>query len=93
MVTIKINKTVGLLCNLQNLPPRTALIKIYQVLVRPHLDYVDVLYDQVFNLFFQQKLQFIQHRACLTITGAIWGASREDLPRARVRITAITKMV
>ena len=29
MVTTKINKTIGLLCKLQNLPPRTVLIKIY----------------------------------------------------------------
>ena len=27
----------------------------------------------------------MQHRACLAITGAIWEASRENLPRARVR--------
>ena len=30
---------------LQNLPPRSALIK---ALVRPHLDYSDILYDQVY---------------------------------------------
>ena len=29
MVTTKINKTIGLFCKLQNLPPRTVLIKIY----------------------------------------------------------------
>ena len=79
MVTTKINKTIGLLRKLQNLLPRTALIKIYKAFVRPHLDYGDILYDQAFNLSFQQKLESIQYRACLAITGAIRGTSREKI--------------
>ena len=43
MVTTKINKTIGLLRKLQNLLPRTDLIKIYKAFVRPHLDYGDIL--------------------------------------------------
>ena len=64
MVTTKINKTIGLLCNLQNLLPRTALITIYKAFVRSHLDYGDILYDQVFNLSFHQKLESIQYSRC-----------------------------
>ena len=79
MVTTKINKTIGLLRKLKNLLPRTALIKIYKAFVRPHLDYGDILYDQAFNLSFQQKLESIQYRACLAITGAIPGTSREKI--------------
>ena len=79
MVTTKINKTIGLLRKLQNLLPRTNLIKIYKAFVRPHLDYGDILYDQAFNLSFQQKLESIQYRACLAITGAIQGTSREKI--------------
>ena len=79
MVTTKINKTIGLLRKLKNLLPRTALIKIYKAFVRPHLDYGDILYDQAFNLSFQQKLESIQYRACLAITGAIQGTSREKI--------------
>ena len=60
MVTTKINKTIGLLRKLQNLLPRTALIKIYKAFVRPHLDYGDILYHQAFSLSFQQKLESIQ---------------------------------
>ena len=55
-VTMKINKTTGLLCKLQNLLPRSSLILIYKAIVRPHLDYDDILYDQAFYLFFHQKL-------------------------------------
>ena len=79
MVTTKINKTIGLLRKLKNLLPRTALIKIYKAFVRPHLDYGDILYDQAFNLSFQQKLESIQYRVCLAITGAIRGTSREKI--------------
>ena len=79
MVTSKINKTIGLLHKLQNLLPRTALIMIYKAFVRPHLNYGDILYDQAFNLSFQQKLQSIQYRPGLAITGAIQGTSREKI--------------
>ena len=79
MVTTKINKTIGLLRKLQNLLPRTNLIKIYKAFVRPHLDYGDILYDQAFNLSFQQKLESIQYREYLAITGAIQGTSREKI--------------
>ena len=71
MVATKMNKAIGLLRKLQNLLPRTALITIYKAFVRPHLDYSDILYDQAFNLSFQHKLESIQYRACLAITGAI----------------------
>ena len=71
MMTTKMNKTIGFLRKLQNLLPRTAFIKIYKAFVRPHLDNGDILYDEAFNLFFQEKLESIQYRPCLAITGAI----------------------
>ena len=57
-----------------------SLIMIYTAFVRPRLDYGDILYNQAFNLSFQQKLEsIIQNRACLRITGAIRGTSREKI--------------
>ena len=47
--------------------------------MRPHLDYSDILYDQAFNLSFQQRLESIQYKACLAITGAIRGTSRKKI--------------
>ena len=79
MVTTKINKTIGFLRKLQNLSPKTVLITIYKAFVRPHLDYGDILYDQAFNLSFQQKLESIQYRVCLAITGARRGTTREKI--------------
>ena len=72
-VTTKKNKFIRILRKQKNLLPRNALITIYKAFVRPHLDYGDVLYDEIFNLSFKQKLKSIQYRACLVITGAIQG--------------------
>ena len=45
----KVNKTIGLLRKLQNILPREALLTIYKLFVRPHLDYGDVIYHQHYN--------------------------------------------
>ena len=59
--------------------PRQALVTIYKAFVRPYLDYGDVLYDQAFNNSFDAKIESIQYNACLAITGAIRGMSREKI--------------
>ena len=64
----KPNKTIGLLL------PRAPLI-IYKSFIKPHLDYGDMIYDQTFNMSFQQKMETIQYNAVLAITGAIRGSS------------------
>ena len=57
----KVNKIIGflLLCKLQNLLPRTTLITIYKAFLRPHMDYGDVDYEEVFSNSFHEKLEFI----------------------------------
>ena len=67
----KTNKTIGLLRKLQTLLPRAPLITIYKLFIRHHLNYGDIIYDQTFNMSFQQKMETIQHNAALPITGAI----------------------
>ena len=79
MILNKVNKTIGLLRELQNILPRSALLTIYKSFVRPHLDYGDIIYDQAYNTSFHQKLEPLQYNACLAITGAIRGTSREKL--------------
>ena len=78
-VLFKINKTIGLIRKLQNLLTRTALTTLYKTFVPPHLDYGDIFYDQAHNASFHQKLESLQYNACLAITGAIRGSSREKL--------------
>ena len=75
----KISKTVGLLRKFQGILPRTSLITIYKLFVRPHLDYGDIIYDQTFNESFHQRIESIQYNAAIAITGAIRGTSSEKL--------------
>ena len=72
-------RTIGLLCHLQTLRPRAALITICKAFVRPHLDYCDVLYNQAFNFLFYEKLESIQYNDCLALTGVIRGTSKENI--------------
>ena len=57
--------------------PRNALLRIYKSFIRPHLDYADIIYDKANNASFKN----VQYRACIAITGAIQGTSRERLYR------------
>ena len=52
---------------------------MYKTSIRPHLDSGDITYDQAYNASFHQKLELLQYNACLAITGAIRGTSREKL--------------
>ena len=68
----KVNKTIGLLRKLQKLLSRSTLITIYKAF-RSHLDYGDILYDQICNGSLHEKLESIQYNACLALKGAIRG--------------------
>ena len=59
--------------------PRNALLTIYKSFIRPHLDYGDISYDNPNNENFQSKLEKVQYRASLAITGAIKATSRERI--------------
>ena len=39
----KVNQTIGLLRKSQNTLPRPSLLTIYKSLIRPHLDYCDII--------------------------------------------------
>ena len=76
------NKLIGLIKRLSINLPRNALLTIcksFISFIRPHLDYGDILCDNPNNESFQSKLEKVQYRACLPITGAIKGTSRESL--------------
>ena len=60
MILNKVNKTIGLLRKLHNTLARSALLTIYKSFSRPHLDYGDIIYDQVYNASFHQKLGLLQ---------------------------------
>ena len=47
--------------------------------MRPYLDYGDIIYDQVYNVSFHEKLESVQYNSVLVITGTIRGTSTEKL--------------
>ena len=77
--TKKCSKLIGLIRRLSVNVPRKALLTIYKSFIRPHLEYGDILYDKPENENFQNKLEKVQYRACLAITGAIQGTPRQKL--------------
>ena len=78
-VLAKVNKAESLLRKLRHILPRATLITIYKAFIRPHMDYGDVLYDQVFNNSFNEKLESFQYNACLALTGATRSTSKEKI--------------
>ena len=68
-VESNVNKTIGIIRKLQNILPRSVLLTIYKSLIRPHLDYGDIIYDKAFNESFHAKLESLQYNATLAITG------------------------
>ena len=73
----KVSRNIALLHKLQHVLRKQAVTTIYKSFIRPYLDYGDILYDKAFNESFHQKIEPIQNNACLAITGAIRGSSRE----------------
>ena len=75
----KCYKMFGVIKRLSVNLPRDALLRIYKSFIRPHLDYGDIIYDKPNNESFKKKIENIQYKACIAITGAIQGTSREHL--------------
>ena len=59
--------------------PQKSLLTIYKAFLRPLIDYGDIIYDQPQNESFYDKLESVQYKAALAITGAIQGTSRDKL--------------
>ena len=59
--------------------PRKSLITIYKAFLRLLIDYRDIIYDQPQNESFCEKLESVQYKFALALTGAIQGSSREKV--------------
>ena len=75
----KCNKIIGIMKKLSLFLSLKTLLTIYKSFFRPDLDYADIIYDKLFNESFKTKIEIIQYRAALVITGAIKGTSRDRL--------------
>ena len=69
------NRGVAVIKKLRYSLPRKSLIIIYKALLRPLLDYGDIIYDRPHNESVCEKLEPVQHKVALAITGAIQGTS------------------
>ena len=70
----KINKGIAVIKKLRYSLPRKSL-----TFLRPLIDYGDIIYDQPQNESFCEKLESVQYKVALVITGTIKGSSREKI--------------
>ena len=73
------NKGIGLIKRLRPTILQNSLLKIYKLIIRPNLDYCDVIYDNPLNESFISKLESVQYNAALAISGCIRGSSKSKL--------------
>ena len=78
-VILKINKGISVIKKLRHSLPRKSLLTIYKAFLRPLIDYGDIIYDQPQNESFCEKLESVQYKAALAITGAMQGTSRDKI--------------
>ena len=70
---------IGIIKRLSVNISRDPLLRIYKSFIRPHLDYGDIIYGKPNNESFKNKIENIQYKVCIAITGDIQGTSRERL--------------
>ena len=75
----KISKGISVIKKLRHSLPRKSLFTIHKAFLRPLIDYGDIIYDRTQNESFCQKLESIQYKAVLAITGAMQGNSRNKI--------------
>ena len=79
--TNKCYKIIGIIKKLSIHIPREASLWIYKSSVRPNLDHSDIIFDKPNHESFKYRIENIQYKASVAITGAILGTSRERLYR------------
>ena len=86
---IKAKKNVGIIKHLSKFLPLKSLDQMYKTLVRPHLDYCDIIYyvpshqsqaplGVTLNSL-MEKVERIQYQAALAVSGTWRGSSRSKL--------------
>ena len=53
----KVNRGIGILKKLSRFLPSHSLVTLYKSFIRPHLDYVDIIYDHPTNLNMCNKIE------------------------------------
>ena len=55
-VLCKVNKGISIIKKLRHTLSRKSVLTIYKAFLRPHIDYVNIIYDQPSNESFCEKL-------------------------------------
>ena len=63
------NKTIGLLRKIHKFTI-VFLNNNFKIFYKAHLDYLDIIYSQVYNVSFHQKMESIRCNSTFTVTGA-----------------------
>ena len=63
----------------QHILPKQVLITEYKNFICPYLDCEYILYDKAFNPSINHKIEPNQYNACIAITGAMNGSSRNQI--------------
>ena len=77
-VSVKVNKTIGLICKFRLHLSRNCLLTIDKAFIRSRLDYGDKIYDNANNESFH-KHESIQYNAATAITGVVRNASSKKM--------------
>ena len=75
----KVNKGISMIKELRHSLPLKSLVTVYKAFLRPLIDYGDIIYDQPQNEYFCEKLESVQYKVALAITGAIQSTSRDKI--------------
>ena len=65
------SKDIFVIKTLRHSLPRKSLLTVCKAFLRPLIDYGDIIYDQPQNESFCDKIEYVQYKAALAITGAI----------------------
>ena len=75
----KINEGISVIKKLRCALLQKSSLTIYKALLGPLIDYGDIIYDQPQNESFCEKLESVQYKAALAITGAMQGTSCDKI--------------
>ena len=81
------NKMIGTVKHLSVYLPIKSLLMICNSFVQPQLDYGDRVYDNLANESIINKLERVQYKVCLLITGAIQVTLRESFYKELVLVS------
>ena len=80
---------MGFLKRLSNKLPYHALLRVYKSFIKSHLDYGNIVYDKPNNDSLTSKLERVQYKGCLGITGVIQHTSRKLLNKEELDLESL----